>query len=168
MNSRHSWLSPKTEIRPSSIHGLGLFARAEIERNEVVAVKGGHVLTGAEWKALQPLLSGAEIQIDDNLFLAPVTESEREGSMLYLNHSCESNLGVSGNVTFVAMRPIAPGEELTHDWCMTDDDDSETPCRCQSIHCRNILTGKDWQEPALQRRYTGYFSAYLAKKIAVH
>jgi hypothetical protein len=28
------------------------------------------------------------------------------------------------------------------------------------------LTGKDWQRPDLQRRYAGFFSAYLAEKIA--
>ena len=28
-----------------------------------------------------------------------------------------------------------------------------------------ILTGKDWQRPDLQKRYAGYFSAYLARKI---
>ena len=28
-----------------------------------------------------------------------------------------------GEITFVAMRDIRAGEELTHDWAMTDDDD---------------------------------------------
>ncbi len=30
-----------------------------------------------------------------------------------------------------------------------------------------FLTGKDWQRPDLQKRYAGYFSAYLARKIAL-
>jgi hypothetical protein len=29
------------------------------------------------------------------------------------------------------------------------------------------LTGKDWQRPDLQKRYSGYFSVYLARKIAL-
>ncbi len=86
--------------------------------------------------------------------------------MLYTNHSCDPNLGLSGAVTFVARRAIAAGEELTHDWCMTDDDESATSCRCGAQGCRKILTGKDWQQPELQQRYAGYFSPYLARKIA--
>src|SRR5437773_4537542 len=68
--------------------------------------------------------------------------------------------------TFVAMRDIPAGEELTHDWAMTDDDDYSVECNCGAPNCRGTLTGKDWQRPELQTRYAGYFSAYLARKIA--
>lgn len=37
-----SYLSSKTETRESKIHGRGLFAIAEIAKDEIVAVKGGH------------------------------------------------------------------------------------------------------------------------------
>ena len=40
-----TWRAPATEVRPSPIHGRGLFARRAIARGEIVAVKGGHVLT---------------------------------------------------------------------------------------------------------------------------
>jgi hypothetical protein len=106
-----------------------------------------------------------EIQIDDDLFIAPVTDEERELSMLYSNHSCDPNLGMRGEITFVAMRGIRAGEELTHDWATTDDDDYSVECKCCAPNCRNVLTGKDWQLPELQKRYAGYFSAYLARKI---
>ena len=33
--------------------------------------------------------------------------------MLYSNHSCDANLGIRGEITFVAMRDIPAGEELT-------------------------------------------------------
>ena len=56
-----------------------------------------------------------EIQIDDDLFIAPVTDEERELSMLYSNHSCDANIGMRGEITFVAMRNVRAGEELTHD-----------------------------------------------------
>ena len=86
--------------------------------------------------------------------------------MLYSNHSCNPNLGVRGEITFVAMRDIRVGEELTHDWATTDDDEYSVECECGAANCRKILTGKDWQEPELQKRYASYFSAYLADKIA--
>ena len=163
---RLSYLSPKTEVRESKIHGRGLFATDDISKDEVVAVKGGHIVDRKTLRGkVTPRLGPVEIQIDEDLFIAPVTYEERELSMLYSNHSCDPNLGVRDEITFVAMRDIRAGEELTHDWGMTDDDDYSVECKCGAPNCRKILTGKDWHRPDLQRRYAGYFSAYLAGKI---
>lgn len=161
-----SYRSPKTEVRASLIHGRGLFATADISRDEIVAVKGGHIIDGEVLREqVTPRLGAVEIQIDDDLYIAPITAEEREGSMLYSNHSCDANLGIRGEITFVAMRDIAAGEELTHDWCMTDNGDYSLSCNCGAAGCRGKLTGKDWQKPELQKKYAGYFSAYLQKKI---
>ena len=161
-----SYRSPKTEVRESKIHGRGLFATADIAQDEVVAVKGGHIISREQLREkVTPRLGPVEIQIGDDLFIAPVTEEERDGSMLYTNHSCDPNLGMRGEITFVAMRDIRAGEELTHDWAMTDDDDYSVECNCGVPNCRKILSGKDWQRPELQTRYAEYFSAYLAEKI---
>lgn len=162
-----SYRSPKTEVRESKIHGRGLFAIADIAKNEIVAVKGGHIVDRKTLREkITPWLGPVEIQIDDDLFIAPVTVEERELSMLYSNHSCDANLGMRGEITFVAIRRIRAGEELTHDWATTDNDDYSVDCKCGAPNCRKILTGKDWQRPELQKRYTGYFSAYLARKIS--
>ena len=160
-----SWLSPKTAVRPSPIQGRGLFAVEPIAAGEVVAVKGGHVFDRATLLRVQPLLGPAEIQIGEDLFIGPLSQEEREGSMIFSNHSCEPNLGVVGQIVFAAMRDIAAGEELTHDWAMTDDDDSEMACRCGARTCRGVVTGKDWRRPELQARYRGWFSQYLAARI---
>ena len=163
-----SYLSPKTELRESKIHGRGLFAAADIAKDEIVAVKGGHIVDGRTLREkITPTLGPVEIQIDDDLFIAPVSNEERELSMLYLNHSCDPNLGVRGEITFVAMRDIRAGEELTHDWATTDDDDYSVECTCGAPGCRKTLTGKDWQRSDLQKRYAGYFSGYLARKIGL-
>ena len=139
---------------------------ANIAKEEVVAVKGGHIISREQLREkVTPRLGPVEIQIGDDLFIAPVTEEERDGSMLYTNHSCDPNLGMRSEITFVAMRNIRAGEELTHDWAMTDDDDYSVECNCGVPNCRKILSGKDWQRPELQTRYAGYFSAYLAEKI---
>lgn len=161
-----SYRSSKTEVRQSPIHGRGLFALAAIARGEIVAVKGGHIISRAQLREITPELGPVEIQIGDGVYIAPVTAEEREGSMLYSNHSCAANLGMRGEITFVALRDIAAGEELTHDWAVTDDEDYSVTCNCGAPNCRGTLTGKDWQRPDLQQRYAGYFSAYLAGKIA--
>jgi SET domain-containing protein len=161
-----SYRSPKTEVRDSKIDGRGLFAIAGIAKGEIVAVKGGHIIDRKTLREeITPRLGSVEIQIDYDLFIAPVTKEERDLSMLYSNHSCDPNLGIRGDVTFVAMRDVRPGEELTHDWAMTDDDDYLVECNCGVLNCRKILTGKDWQRSDLQKRYKGYFSAYIARKI---
>lgn len=54
-----SYRSPKTAVRHSKIHGKGLFAIADIAAGEIVAVKGGYVLTAPEWRALEPALGSA-------------------------------------------------------------------------------------------------------------
>jgi len=119
-----SYRLPKTEVRQSRIHGRGLFATDEIAKDEIVAVKGGHIIDRKTLREeVAPRLGPVEIQIDEDLFIAPVTDQDRELSMLYSNHSCDPNLGMRGEITFVAMRDIRASEELTHDWATTDDDD---------------------------------------------
>ena len=71
-----------------------------------------------------------------------------------------------GEITFVAMRDIRAGQEFTPDWAMTDDDDYSVECNCGAPDCLKTLTGKDWRRPELQKRYAGFFSAYLQRRIA--
>ncbi len=160
-----SYLSPKTQVKPSAIHGRGLFAIAPIAQGEIVCIKGGHIFDRQTLRAVQPALGAAEIQIAEDLFIGPLTEEERAGSMIFSNHSCAPNIGVQGQIVFVALRDLIAGEELTHDWATTDDDDYELSCNCGAADCRKVLTGKDWRRADLQEKYRGYFSWYLQEKI---
>ena len=160
-----TYRSAKTEVKPSPIEGRGLFARTAIAAGEIVAVKGGHVLSRAEWRALEPALGPADIQITEDLVIAPSTREQREGSMLFTNHSCDPNIALQGQIVFVAMRDIRAGEELTHDWATTDDDDYTMTCRCGSTRCRGTITGKDWMRKDLQDKYRGWFCWFLQRKI---
>ena len=161
-----SYISPGAEVRASPIHGRGLFAREPFAPGEVVCVKGGYVFDRATLRSMPDWYAAAEIQVAEDLFIGPLAADEREGSMVFSNHSCEPNVGVRGQIVFVAMRPIEAGEELTHDWATTDDDDYELECRCGASACRKVITGQDWRKIELQEKYRGYFSAYLADKIA--
>src|SRR5215471_11869304 len=98
-----SFLSPKTEVRASAIHGRGLFAREKIARGQIVAIKGGHIFDRAMLDRLKSSLGPAEIQIADDLFIGPTEASERESSMIFSNHSCDPNIGVRGQIVFVAI-----------------------------------------------------------------
>jgi hypothetical protein len=126
-----TYFSPKVEKRPSGVDGTGLFARRPISKGETVVVKGGYVMTLAERDAVEQRLGPAEIQIGDGLFIGPRMASERDGGMMHLNHSCEPNVGIRGEITFVAMRDIRSDEELSFDYAMTDDEpDIDMQCNC--------------------------------------
>ena len=85
--------------------------------------------------------------------------------MMHLNHSCDPNLGIQGQIVFVALRDIEKDEELTFDYAMTDDEVYEMKCNCGTPHCRGIVTGKDWMRKELQKKYDGYFSWFIQKEI---
>src|SRR5262245_41540499 len=160
-----SYRSPKAAVRPSPIGGHGLFAAAPIGRGEVVCVKGGHLLDRAGLAEHRRAVNDAELQVTDELFLAPVTEAEFDRVMMFLNHSCEPNVGVQGQIVFVAMRDVAAGEELTLDYATIDGDTEPMTCRCGAAACRGVVSGRDWQRPELQRKYGRYFAWYLLEKM---
>jgi hypothetical protein len=141
-------------------------AARPIRRGEVVAVKGGHILDRRALARTPARDAVSYIQIDDNLYIGAVTPGEVPRNKLFLNHSCEPNVGIRGQITFVALRDVAAGEELTYDWAMEEHRRDRTRCTCRAPSCRQVLTGRDWQLPTLQSRYRGFFSAYLAVKIA--
>lgn len=160
-----SYISPKAAVKESPIHGKGLFATEQIAKGEIVCVKGGYIFDRRKLDSMPAWYRAAEIQIAPDLFIGPFNENEREGSMIFSNHSCAPNIGVQGQIVFVALREIEAGEELTHDWATTDDDDYEMECKCGSADCRKIITGKDWQRQDLQKKYHGHMSSYLIEKI---
>jgi uncharacterized protein len=158
-----SYRSPKTRA-PQSHPRSRPFAVRPIRRGEVVAVKGGHIL---DRRALQRSPAVSYIQIGDDLYIGAATPREVPANKLFINHSCQPNVGLRGEITFVALRDVAAGEELTYDWAMEENPRDRKRCTCHARSCRKILTGRDWTIPALQRRYRGYFSAYLEAKIAL-
>ena len=126
-----SYITPKARKGAASgIEGRGLVAVAPITAGELVAIKGGHIVTTAALRALPERLRNSEIQIADGFHLAALEEAEYEPVMLFLNHSCEPNVGFAGNTVLVAMRDIAPGEELTTDYALFDDHGETMRCRC--------------------------------------
>lgn len=161
-----SYISPKAQKgSPSGIDGRGLFAVTPIGAGEVVAIKGGHIVDADRLAELPERLQYSDIQIAEGFHLVALTEDEYEPVMLFLNHSCDPNVGFAGNVVLVAMRDIDGGEELTTDYAMFDTSSGEMTCRCGRPTCRGRITGSDWKVPELQARYAGYFSSYVRRRI---
>ena len=163
----HSWISPKTTNRiKSSIAGKGFYALEKIKKGEIVAVKSGHIINGITLEANKKLIKGAEAQIADDLYLAPLTKAEVDKSMIYINHSCDPNVGMGGNILLRTMREVNKGEELTLDYALHISNPSfSLSCKCNSKNCRRTITGNDWKNLELQKKYDGYFSWYINEKI---
>jgi len=161
-----SWRSPLTQIRPGGIAGRGVFAVAAIPADEVVAVKAGHLLDLAALERTGDLGTHAALRVTPEVWLGPVTAAEAADTMTFLNHCCLPNVGMQANMVAVTMRPIVPGEELTLDYAMFQDDPSfELVCQCVSPQCRGRLTGNDWRDPVLRARYQGFFTWHIQRRI---
>lgn len=172
-----SYLNPKVRVFPSRIHKKGLFAKEPIKKDEVVAIPGGgYVVTKAQLdKYLQGLTKKRFKVLEDHLMkLAPGfymihSEKEKLYGDDYFNHSCNPNVGVKGNLLFVAMRDIRTGQELTYDYAMTDNDlGLYFKCRCGGKDCRKLITGQDWKNTSLQKKYKGYFAWHVEEAIKHH
>ena len=161
-----SYRSPKTEVRASGTHGRGLFAAAAIGKGEIVSIRGGHILDRRVQARLRKPAGYWGYPIADGFVLGPLTKRETESVMMFLNHSCAPNVGIQGQILFVAMRNIRAGEELTIDYAMFGGDPKPMRCRCGAAACRGVITSADWRRKDLQRRYRGYFSSYLLRKMA--
>lgn len=175
MEHRFSWVNPKLTERESAVDGIGVVAEAALEKDEILIVQGGQCLHIDEIDAAEmDRFSYLGFQVEERIYIFPVFINGLPvtDGIFKVNHSCEPNAGFRGQITLVAMRDIAVGEEVTFDYAMTDIEFTGdiawdvTTCRCGRTQCRHTITGHDWKRPELQDRYAGYFSTHVANAIA--
>ncbi len=101
----HRGSAPKRARVSSGIAGRGLFATERIGAGEIVAVKGGRIVSTSQ-------LMTYPIRYRTRRFRSPTgciwsrVAGEYEPVMLFINHSCEPNVGFAGNIVLVAMRDV--------------------------------------------------------------
>jgi hypothetical protein len=84
----------------------------------------------------------------------------------HVNHSCEPNLRLAGDLSLATVRPVAQGDELTLDYStLLGDPEFVLRCHCESTRCRQMVTGDDWRIPQLQLRYAGQWAPELQRRI---
>ncbi len=158
-----SYFNPKCEARPHPAGGCGVFALEFIPKGELVSLWGGRIVPKHELDPSMPRFTQRVLQIDEDLYILTAETPEPNDCF---NHSCNPNLGFSGQIGLVAMHDIQPGEELTFDYAMSDGEPyDEFECHCGAKNCRKKITGNDWKIPELWKKYDGYFSPYLARRI---
>lgn len=158
-----TWYDPRVVTAPSPIHGSGMFATEPIRAGEVVLIWGGTLYTRDD-------LAGGRVPgdtsysfVDEDILIA----APGNGMDYYINHSCDPCVWMSDEVTVVARRDIASGEEVTGDYAVWESDPQYTvePCTCGSPQCRGRFNGDDWRIEELQRRYVGHFLPYISRRI---
>lgn len=157
------YLSPKIEACDFDQKGShGLFARTFIAAGELLIVWGGVIMNLDEIKNIHANERQYAVQVDEDAFL--LTPEPEAGD--FINHSCNPNAGLSGQISVIALRDIKPGEEVCFDYAMSDSVPyDEFECACGEPTCRGRVSGNDWLIPELQVRYAGYFSPYLQRRI---
>jgi hypothetical protein len=153
------YFSPRLDVRLTGEKGLGMFAREALRAGELLLVLGGRILTHAGLASTGHTFS---IQVEEDAYICPIQDEKA----YRINHSCTPNVGVVGQITFVALRDIAAGEEVCYDYAMTDGGPyDEFECHCGTPYCRGHVTGGDWKLPELWARYGEHFSPYLLRRI---
>jgi hypothetical protein len=159
-----AYLTDKCEVQNRDVTGgKAVFAREVIEPDELIGVWSGRIVTADQLDELPEEIRRHTVQVEEGLYLASLTANDAPD---FINHSCEPNAGLDGQVAIVALHRILPGEEVTIDYAMCDGSAyDEFDCACGSHLCRGRVTGDDWRNPVLWERYAGHFSPYLARRI---
>jgi len=124
------------EVRPSEIHGRGVFANRGFRRGEqVLPIDDSRVVESEDsFDASQGEFEYHQDYLGDHNVL--LQEPER-----HINHCCEPNTYVKtldGTRWVVAYRDIAPNDEITYDYCINSYGDEEWECSCGHPKCRRV------------------------------
>lgn len=159
------YLAPALAVRAfPEKGGHGVVALRDLPRGALLAVWGGRIV---DEHALLTMDEGERcycVQVEEGLFLAPLGRPVEPAELI--NHSCSPNAGLLGQLVLHAMRDIRAGEEVCYDYAMSDGHEALAfDCCCGTPQCRGRVRADDWQRPDLQRRYAGFFSPYLQRRI---
>lgn len=159
-----AYLTDKCEVQNRDVTGgKAVYARDIIEPGELIGVWSGRIIPAEALDELPEAIRRHTVQVEEGLYLASFSADEPPD---FINHSCEPNAGLDGQIALVALHRIHPGEEVTIDYAMCDGSPyDEFECACGSAICRGRVTGEDWRNPELWERYAGHFSPYLERRI---
>lgn len=132
------WINPNTEVVESNVHGLCRRATANIKKDSVIFIAGGIAINTQETKWYKGLLIDKDYVLD----LPPGSEYEA-----FVNHSCDPNVYIDGQIVFRALRDIEAMEFLNVDYgtfFLTKKNPID-PCNCGSTNCRGKVTGEDYK-----------------------
>jgi len=137
-------MEEKFVVRPSGIHGTGLFARVPIAAGERIIEYIGERISKAESLVRCEAGNPYVFDLDE--------EWDIDGSVdwnvaRFANHSCSPNCEVEcvdGHLWMSALRPIAEGEELTYNYGYEYAEYKEHPCACGAANCVGYIVAEEY------------------------
>ncbi len=135
MTTRPAYQKFEVDVAPSRIDGLGAFAAEPIPPRRKIGEIRGESISVAE--ARIRATRHERIMIVEVSTRRAIDFSRSADPMRYTNHSCQPNARLcirQGRVEFYAVRPIAPGDEVTVNYGETHHN-GRLPCRCGAPGC---------------------------------
>ena len=139
MPERPSYQKFAVEVRASAIDGQGVFAAEPIAPRRKIGEIRGESISVAE--ARIRATRHERVMIVEVSAARAIDFRRSSDPMRYTNHSCRPNSRLDirqGRVEFYALRPIAPGEEITVNYGPTHHD-GKLACRCGAPGCAGWL-----------------------------
>lgn len=152
--------SKKVFVGKSNIHGLGVIAKKNIKKGEVVFIIKGKKRYWRVRNEKEALYGDCWIGIGKNLWIDPV------GFGHFINHSSNPNCGVKGKLIICALHNIKKGEEATINYSTTEENllwwmkDSSSGKIIKSIQSLSIKKFKEYLPyipKYFQRAYNNFY-----------
>ena len=131
------------EVKPSAIHGMGVFARADIPAETRILEYVGERISKKE---------SLRRRKENNFFVFVVTNKfDLDGAVdwnpaRFINHSCAPNCEArmeDERIWIYAVRELRAGEELTFNYGYDLQDYEEHPCRCGAPECLGFMVAEE-------------------------
>ena len=132
------------EVRASGIEGRGGFAAAHIKKGDCLIEYTGERISKEE--------SARRCSIGNNYIFYISERFDLDGSVeeniaRFINHSCAPNAESEledGRIWIVALRDIAPGEEITFNYGYDLEDYRDHPCSCGAPNCVGFILAEEY------------------------
>jgi hypothetical protein len=147
------------DVRPTAL-GRALFACHPIPRGTPLfgeddwvdeeERRSFTVLTASQIENLAPPMRTAFLHFGYNISMETMSGTFNLKAVRhpvnFMNHSCDPNLGYDGADAIIALRNIAPGEEIRMDYgTYSFSFDHEFKCTCGALWCRGAVRRDDWR-----------------------
>lgn len=143
-----------------SMIGRGVFAKLPLKPRELIFYMNGKLI---DFEKSIAHMGEYSVQIGAHSYVDPISPAR------YLNHSCAPNAGFVDDISLIALRPIAPGEEIRFDYSTTMlERHWELDCSCGAAGCRRRIQDFDLLPYDLQQHYLelGVVQSFILEEVA--
>lgn len=152
-------MQEKIYVSESQI-GRGVFAKLPLQPREIIFYMNGKLI---DFEKSIDHMGEYSVQIGPQSYVDPISPAR------YLNHSCAPNAGFVDDISLIALRPIACGEEIRFDYSTTMlERHWELDCSCGAAACRGRIRDFDFIPPDLQDYYLelGVVQSFILEEVA--